>query len=149
MLDVLLFHVLHDQVMPPRDLFDINPVYANAFFAAYCDLLVGHPILEIDPLQLIEVSMLTAEEFGLIFQMDEDIETEVEEIHDGSTDEDSDSESDMSEGEMDWVLQNQHRGGVNTYGGQLYMDVMTAMGWFPNNFPGTGTVDDPIDMTGL
>lgn len=135
--------------MPPRDLFDINPVYANAFFSAYCDLLVGHPILEIDPLQLIEVSMLTAEEFGLIFEMDEemDIETEVEEIHDGSTDEDSDSDSDMSVGEREWVIQNQEWVDGNTYGGQLYMDVMTAMGWYPNNFPGTGTVEDPIDMT--
>jgi hypothetical protein len=147
-LDVLLFHVMHDQVMPPRDLYDINPVYSYAFFSAYCDLLVGHPILEIDPLQLIEVSMLTEGEFREIFQMDEDPDTEVEELHDGSTDDDdSDSDDDMSDGEAEWVIQNQEWVNHNTYGGSLYMDVMRAMGWSLDNYPGAGTQDDPIDMT--
>jgi hypothetical protein len=134
--------------MPPRDLYDINPVYNNIFFTAYCDFLVGHPILEVDPLQQIEVSMLTEEEFEELFVMDDDesLETEMEEIHDGTTDYDSDS--DMSDSEREWVHQNQEWVNHNTYGGQVYMDVMIAMGWYPNNFPGVGTVDDPIDMTG-
>lgn len=91
--------------------------------------------------------MLTAEEFAAIFEVAEDIDTEVEELHDGSTDDD-DSDSDMSVGEQEWIMQNQEWVNHNTYGGSLYMDVMRAMGWLPNNFPGTGTVDDPIDMTG-
>lgn len=91
--------------------------------------------------------MLTAEEFGAIFQMDEDImsvETEVEEVVDGSTD-GSDSDDDMSEDEREWVMQN--RDSHNTYGGRLYMDVMRVMGWSMDVYPGVGTFEDPIDMT--
>lgn len=38
--------------MPPRDLYDVNPIYEQVFFQSYCEFLAGYPELEIYPTYL-------------------------------------------------------------------------------------------------
>lgn len=125
--------------MPPKDLFDANPVYTNTFFASYCDFLVSHPIMGIEPLQMIEVSMLTEEEYEEIFLMDEDIP--IAELMSDSSGYSVDDMTGVSDDEFGGLIRASDLPSI-------YMDVMIAMGWGNGHvYPGMGTVDDPIDLT--
>jgi hypothetical protein len=47
---------MHDRCMPPRDIWDVNPVYQTDFYFSYCEWLASETRLGIYPLALVEES---------------------------------------------------------------------------------------------
>ena len=113
---VYCLSVLFFQVMPPHDLFYVNPVYQQGFFEAYCEFFVNHPELDIYPTYLVEESELLEGEVddGVVVVDDDD-------------DESDDGVNAMLQ-EANWLI-------------------MELLETFDVMYPGTGTEDDPIDLT--
>lgn len=118
--------------MPPRDLFDLNPIYERVFYWNYCEFISAHSHeLGFYPRQMVEESEIAEEE--------EEEEEEAEVINDRTL-------WDIEEFFED--LARQYPGAVrNEEDGfeveELSDDDMSVI----DLTLGDGTVDDPIDLT--
>lgn len=122
--------------MPPHQEWDLNPVYQRSFTETYAEFFVSHPELGFMPSSMIEYSELTEEEWENLYREE-----------DGVSD-DSDSVVDMTEQQEEIILLNDNASEQLLQGyftEEQIRDIFNSTVRVLYN--GTGTVDDPIDLT--
>jgi hypothetical protein len=118
--------------MPPRDLWDANPVFQNEWFRYYLDLFVSHPELIGIPRDFLEDSEMTDEEYNEIVA--EPTAFDFEEYMEETVSDCSDDEEGVP---MVWIA-------YQNYMAEYEARIMELIG---GDVPGSGTEDDPYDLT--
>lgn len=140
-------------LMPPRDLFDLNPVYESSFYWTYCEFFQLNPILEIIPTSMIEDAEVSVN--GQDDEEDDDDDRTIAPLtrsdfyHDTDSEEgeferedlDSDSESDDDDELMEGIMKSQEDISEEEYN-RCMQQVLDLL-----NSQGQGTREDPIDLT--
>jgi hypothetical protein len=120
---------MHDRCMPPRDIWDVNPVYQTDFYFSYCEWLASETRLGIYPLALVEESEVFVDAIGDEEELEggSDSEYEYESIADSESD---DEDDDVGLGFLLFNLDH-----------LLYSQIGLAV------LLHSGSADDPIDLS--
>lgn len=148
---------MHDRYMPPREQWDSNPVYQSSFFDSYVDFFVSNQDLIGYPLELVDPSTMTEEEYNdhvaipSAFDVPSTPEYYTDEemvyVSDAEDDDDFETEEIDSSGSdasstVTMTIVNEDDEVIREFM-EAYDMMISEMG----GVNGSGTMDDPYDLT--